>query len=115
MAKQKKTPKKGNPKKISQFDHALEQSLSQGASQESYQSPPTYTPPVSPASSTPPVARKKYEKPTLFPRKVMALFTEKQYQELDQLVKKMRQRDGELHSLNSVIRVAVEKMVNDFR
>jgi predicted DNA-binding ribbon-helix-helix protein len=45
----------------------------------------------------------------------MALFTEKQYQDLDQLVKKMRQRDGELHSLNSVIRVAVEKMVNDFR
>jgi hypothetical protein len=115
MAKQKKTPKKGNPKKISQFDHALEQSLSQGASQESYQTPPTYTSPTPPLSSASSIPRKKYEKPTLFPRKVMALFTEKQYQELDQLVKKMRQRDGEIHSLNSVIRVAVEKMVNDFR
>ena len=110
MAKQKKT-KKGDPKKISKFDQSLSQSLSQGANQESYQTLPAYTPPA-PASQPP---RKKYVKETLFPRKVMALFSERQYQELSDLVTKMRQKDGNPHSLNSVIRVAVERLVEQFR
>ena len=112
MAKQKKS-KKGNPKKISEFDSALEQSLSQGASKDAYQTIPT--PKTEPAPQAPSAPRKKYVKETLFPRKVMALFSEGQYQELSELVGKMRQRDGKLHTLNSVIRDAVSRMVNDFR
>ena len=112
MAKQKKS-KKGNPKKISEFDSALEQSLSQGASKDAYQTIPT--PKTEPAPQAPSAPRKKYVKETLFPRKVMALFTEEQYQELNELKSKLMKRDGAPHTLNSVIREAVARIVNDFR
>ena len=41
----------------------------------------------------------------------MALFTEGQYRELNDLVSDLRKRDGKLHSLNSVIRDAVARFI----
>lgn len=116
MAKQKKV-KKGDKKRVSELDSALDQNLRQGASSESYESTPApKSQPYSTEQAQPPASpRKKYVKETLFPRKVMALFTEEQYQELSELVMKMRQRDGKLHTLNSLIRDAVARIVNDFR
>ena len=118
MAKKDKKAKKGDKKKISALDSALDQRLT--ADREAYQStnPPsveyTSTPATQPPAD-PAKPRPKYEKPVLFPRKVMALFTEGQYRELTALVSDLRKRDGKLHSLNSVIRDAVAQLIKDFR
>jgi len=119
MAKQKKS-KKGDPKKISELESAIDKSMSKGADKDAYKSAPpqtdsSTTSPADSSTQTTSVPRRKYVKETLFPRKVMALFSEGQYQELSELAGKMRQRDGKLHTLNSVIRDAVSRMVNDFR
>ena len=124
MAKLKKV-KKGDKKKISKLDGALENSLAQGADNDSY-SLPTYSPsavqlgsistppPEVTPPATPPTKKATYVKETIYPRKVMALFTEKQYQELDGLRKAKQKRDGETHTLNSVIRDAVANAVRSF-
>ena len=124
MAKLKKV-KKGDKKKISKLDGALENSLAQGADNDSY-SIPTYSPsvvqpdsistlpPVVTPPATLPAKKATYVKETIYPRKVMALFTEKQYQELDGLRKAKQKRDGETHTLNSVIRDAVANAVRSF-
>jgi len=119
MAKQKKT-KKGDPKKISELESAIDKSMSKGADKDAYKSAPpqtdsSTTSPADSSTQTTSVPRKKYVKETLFPRKVMALFTEEQYQELNELKSKLMKRDGAPHTLNSVIREAVARIVNDFR
>ena len=60
-------------------------------------------------------AERKYEKPVEFPRKVMALFTEGQYRELNDLKADLMKRDGKPHSLNSIIRDALARYIAEFR
>ena len=116
MAKLKKV-KKGDKKKISKLDGALENSLAQGADNDSY-STPTNPPSVvqQDSISTPPVSapRKKQIKVVEFPRTIVGLFTEAQYAMVEEMKQKMKMKDGGDHSLNGVIRVAVEKMYADF-
>jgi hypothetical protein len=49
-----------------------------------------------------------------FPRTIVGLFTEAQYAMVEEMKQKMKMKDGGDHSLNGVIRVAVEKMYADF-
>jgi len=117
MAKQKKTAKKGDKKKISALDSALNQTLS--ADQEAYSTAPAKPQSVSyPAQAgeeNSALPRRKYEKPVEFPRKVMALFTEGQYRELNDLKADLMKRDGKPHSLNSIIRDALARYIAEFR
>jgi len=117
MAKPKKPAKKGDKKKISALDSALNQTLS--ADDQAYTTPvtkPTRTIPTNKAGEeNSALPRRKYEKPVEFPRKVMALFTDGQYEELKNLVADLRRKDGKNHSLNSVIRDALARYVAEFR
>lgn len=117
MAKQKKTAKKGDKKKISALDSALNQTLS--ADQEAYSTAPakpqSVTNPAQAGGENPALPRRKYEKPVEFPRKVMALFTEGQYRELNDLKADLMKRDGKPHSLNSIIRDALARYIAEFR
>lgn len=117
MAKQKKTAKKGDKKKISALDSALNQTLS--ADQEAYSTAPakpqSVTNPAQAGGENPALLRRKYEKPVEFPRKVMALFTEGQYRELNDLKADLMKRDGKPHSLNSIIRDALARYIAEFR
>ena len=116
MAKLKKI-KKGDKKKISKLEGAVENSLAQGADNDSY-STPTNPPSVvqQDSISTPPPSapRKKQVKEVEFPRTIVGLFTEAQYAMVKTMKAKLVMKDGADHSLNSVIRVAVEKMYADF-
>ena len=116
MAKLKKV-KKGDKKKISKLDGALEDSLAQGADNDSY-STPTNPPSVvqQDSISTPPPSepRKKQVKEVEFPRTIVGLFTEAQYAMVKTIAKQMKMKDGGDHSMNKVIRVAVEKLYADF-
>jgi len=105
--------KKTKAKKVSKHDSLLEQAGEQKAREEAYQPPPatqssSTTPPPSPAP------RKKQAKEVEFPRTIVGLFTEAQYSMVKTMKAKLVGQDGGDHSLNSVIRVAVEKLYADF-
>jgi len=105
--------KKTKAKKVTKLDSLLEQSKGQlKARDDAYQTPP----PATQSSSTPPVSapRKKQVKVVEFPRTIVGLFTEAQYAMVEEMKQKMKMKDGGDHSLNGVIRVAVEKMYADF-
>ena len=117
MAKAKKTVKKGDRKKISALDSALEKNLS--ADQEAYSTAPakpqSVTYPAQAGGENPSLPRRKYEKPVEFPKKVMALFTDGQYQELSDLKADLMKRTGKTHSLNGIIRDAVARYIAEYR
>ena len=106
--------KKTKAKKVTKLDSLLEQSKGQlKARDDAYQTPL----PATQASSTPPPPsepRKKQVKEVEFPRTIVGLFTEAQYAMVKTMKAKMAMRDGGDHSLNSVIRDAVEKLYADF-
>jgi len=106
--------KKTKAKKVTKLDSLLEQSKGQlKARDDAYQTPP---PATQSSSTTPPPSapRKKQVKEVEFPRTIVGLFTEAQYAMVKTMKAKMEMKDGGDHSLNSVIRVAVEKMYADF-
>ena len=107
--------KKTKAKKVTKLDSLLEQSKGQlKARDDAYQTPP---PATQSSSTTPPLVsapRKKQAKEVEFPRTIVGLFTEAQYAMVLTLTEKLRMKDGKAHSMNSVIRVAVEKMYADF-
>ena len=106
--------KKTKAKKVSKTDSLLEQAGEQKAREEAYQTPPPAT--QSSCSTPPPVPapRKKQVKEVEFPRTIVGLFTEAQYAMVKTMKAKLVMKDGADHSLNSVIRVAVEKLYADF-
>ena len=107
--------KKTKAKKVTKLDSLLEQSKGQlKARDDAYQTPP---PATQSSSSTPPpvpAPRKKQAKEVEFPRTIVGLFTEAQYAMVKTMKAKLVMKDGADHSLNGVIRVAVEKMYADF-
>ena len=105
--------KKTKTKKVSKQDSLLEKAGEQKAREEAYQPPP---PATQSSSTTPPLSapRKKQVKVVEFPRTIVGLFTEAQYAMVEEMKQKMKMKDGGDHSLNGVIRVAVEKMYADF-
>ena len=106
--------KKTKAKKVTKLDSLLEQSKGQlKARDDAYQTPL----PATQSSSTPPPPsepRKKQVKEVEFPRTIVGLFTEAQYAMVKTMKAKMAMKDGGDHSLNSVIRDAVEKLYADF-
>jgi hypothetical protein len=105
--------KKTKTKKVSKQDSLLEKAGEQKAREEAYQPPP---PATQSSSTTPPPSapRKKQVKVVEFPRTIVGLFTEAQYAMVEEMKQKMKMKDGGDHSLNGVIRVAVEKLYADF-
>ena len=105
--------KKTKTKKVSKQDSLLEKAGEHKEREEAYQPPPatqsfsTTPPPV-------PAPRKKQAKEVEFPRTIVGLFTEAQYAMVKTMKAKLVMKDGADHSLNGVIRVAVEKMYADF-
>jgi len=107
--------KKTKAKKVSKVDSLLGQAQGQmKARDDAYQTPPPAT--QSSSSTPPPVSapRKKQAKEVEFPRTIVGLFTEAQYAMVKTMKAKLVGQDGGDHSLNSVIRVAVEKLYADF-
>jgi hypothetical protein len=105
--------KKTKAKKGKGLDSLLEKAGEQKAREDAYQTPP----PATQSSSTPPppsAPRKKQVKVVEFPRTIVGLFTEAQYAMVEEMKQKMKMKDGGDHSLNGVIRVAVEKLYADF-
>jgi hypothetical protein len=105
--------KKTKAKRGKGVNSLLEQAGEQKAREDAYQTPP---PATQSSSTTPPLSapRKKQVKEVEFPRTIVGLFTEAQYAMVKTMKAKLVMKDGADHSLNSVIRVAVEKMYADF-
>jgi len=105
--------KKTKAKRGKGVNSLLEQAGEQKARDDAYQTPP---PATQSSSTTPPLSapRKKQVKEVEFPRTIVGLFTEAQYAMVKTMKAKLVMKDGADHSLNSVIRVAVEKMYADF-
>ena len=107
--------KKTKAKKVTKLDSLLEQSKGQlKARDDAYQTPPPATQSSSSTPSPSPAPRTKQAKEVEFPRTIVGLFTEAQYSMVLTMKQKMKMKDGGDHSLNGVIRVAVEKMYADF-
>ena len=106
--------KKTKTKKVSKQDSLLEKAGEQKAREEAYQPPPPATQSSSTTPPPSPAPRKKQAKEVEFPRTIVGLFTEAQYAMVKTMKAKLVMKDGADHSLNSVIRVAVEKLYADF-
>ena len=106
--------KKTKTKKVSKQDSLLEKAGEQKAREEAYQPPPPATQSSSTTPPPSPAPRKKQVKEVEFPRTIVGLFTEAQYAMVKTMKAKLVGQDGGDHSLNGVIRVAVEKMYADF-
>lgn len=107
--------KKTKAKKVTKLDSLLEQSKGQlKARDDAYQTPPPATQSFSTTPPPSPAPRKKQAKEVEFPRTIVGLFTEAQYAMVKTMKAKLVGQDGGDHSLNSVIRVAVEKLYADF-